>query len=166
MSPDGSQPSGCTPFEQELVNAMNDFVNAAEAPSFDTAAIARGARRKRATAIAGIAAALVVAGAGTALATGAAGGGSHSPRPSAAATTTADGTTVLVRSATGKTVTVPLAGVDSIGARAALVRLGVTPEFSRTHVDGCPQATVVAVSPHAPAVVHAGGTVQVTVCAG
>jgi hypothetical protein len=166
MSSHGSRPSGCTPFEQELVNAMNDFAHTAEAPAFDTAAIARGARRKRATAVAGIAAALVVAGAGTALAAGAVGIGSHTSRPAAAASAPADGTTVLVGSRNGATVTVPLAGVTSTGARAALVRLGVTPSFSRTPVAGCPQATDVAVSPHAPAVVHRGDTVHVTVCAG
>ncbi|MBM9505343.1 hypothetical protein [Actinacidiphila acididurans] len=170
MSSQSSRPSagtGYSPFEQELVNAMNDFASGSDAPHFDTAAIARGARRKRATAVAGIAAALVVVGGGTALAAGAV-GGSHAARPAAAATSTAgaDGTTVLYGSSNGKTVTLPLAGVSSTGARAALVKLRLTPDFSRTPVAGCKQATVVAVSPHAPTVVHAGDTVHVTVCAG
>ncbi|MEU0041180.1 hypothetical protein [Streptomyces sp. NPDC006333] len=167
MSSHDSQPSGCTPFEQELVNAMNDFANTAETPYFDTAAIERGARRKRATSIAGIATALVVVGAGTALAAGAVGSASPTSRPAAAVTaTSADSTTVLYGSRNGKTVTVPLAGTNSIGARAALVRLHLTPSFSRTPVAGCKQSTVVAVSPHAPTVVHAGDTIHVTVCAG
>lgn len=80
MSSPDSPPSGCTSFEQELVSAMNDFVNSTRTPHFDTATIARGARRKRATAIAGIATALVVAGAGTALAVGAVGSGSDTAR--------------------------------------------------------------------------------------
>ncbi|MFE5136938.1 hypothetical protein ACFRDV_04575 [Streptomyces fagopyri] len=166
MSSHGSRPSGCTPFEQELVNAMNDFANTAETPYFDTAAIERGARRKRATSIAGIAAALLVVGTGTALAAGAVGGASHTPRPTAAATTSAKSTTVLYGSRNGTTVTVPLTGLKSMGARAALVRLHLTPSFSRTPVAGCEQSTVVAVSPHAPTVVHAGDTIHVTVCAG
>ncbi|MEV1022148.1 hypothetical protein [Streptomyces sp. NPDC050264] len=145
---------------------MNDFVNTAQTPRFDTAAIARGARRKRATALTGIVAALVVAGAGTALATGVVGGGSPASRPAAVAATAADSTTVLYASGDGTTVTVPLAGTNSVGARSALVRLGLTPDFTRTSVAGCRQSTVVAVSPHAPTVVHAGDTVHVTVCAG
>ncbi|MEV0844989.1 hypothetical protein AB0J21_03705 [Streptomyces sp. NPDC049954] len=164
MSSHGSRPSGCSPFEQELVNAMNDFVNAAEKPHFDTATIARGARRKRATAIAGIATALVVAGAGTALAFGAVGNDAHTARP--AATATVSSTTVLYGSINGKTVTVPLADMDSIEARRALVSHRLTPDFTRAHVAGCKPATVISVSPHAPTVVRAGGTVHVTTCAG
>lgn len=165
MTPHGSRSSGCARFEQELVNAMNDFVNAAATPHFDSAAIAHRARRKRATAIAGVATALVVAGAGTALAAGAAGSGTHSARSAAAATATGKSTTVLYGSRNGTTV-VRLAGVNSVGARTALVRLGLTPSFSRTPVAGCKQSTVVAVAPHAPTIVHAGETIHVTVCAG
>ncbi|MEU1529859.1 hypothetical protein [Streptomyces fagopyri] len=145
---------------------MNDFANTAETPAFDTAAIARRARRKQATSIAGIATALLVVGAGTALAAGAVGSAPHTARPTAATTASAVNTTVLYGSRNGTTVTVPLAGVNSAGARAALVRLHLTPEFSRTPVAGCKQSTVVSVSPHAPTVVHAGDTIHVTVCAG
>ncbi|WP_328316324.1 hypothetical protein [Streptomyces sp. NBC_00388] len=164
MSPHDSPSSGCTSFEQELVNAMNDFATTTRTPHFDTAAIARGARRKRATAIAGVATALVVAGAGTALAVGAVGGGSDTARPAAAAT--ADSTTVLYGSSSGRTITVPLAGKDSAEARAALVRLRLTPDFTRARAAGCKQATVIKVSPHAPAVLHTGDTVHMTVCIG
>lgn len=163
MSTHGSRPSGCTPFEQELVNAMKDFMNTAETPHFDTAAIARGARRKRATAIAGIATALVVAGAGTALAAGAAGGSSHTTQRTAAAT--ADSTTLLVRTSDG-TATEQLAGVSSARARVALVHFGLTPSFTRVRKADCPKQedAVVLVSPHAPTAVHAGDTVLVTTC--
>lgn len=165
MSSYGSGSSGCTPFEQELVNAMNDFVNTAETPRFDTAAIARGARRKRATAIAGFAAALVVAGAGTALATGAVSNGSHASRPANAATS-ADSTTLRYNASGSEIGTIKFAGKKSAEIRAMFVRLGLTPDFTRTPVANCEQSTVVAISPHAPTVVHPGDTVHVTVCAG
>lgn len=70
------------PFEEELVNAMNDFANSAAAPAFDSAGIVRRTRRRRNTSIAGIAAALIVAGGGTAIATG----GSDAPKPVSVAT--------------------------------------------------------------------------------
>lgn len=162
-----SQPSGCTLFEQELVNAMNDFVNTAETPHFDTAVIERGARRKRATAIAGIATALVVAcGTGTALAAGAASSGSHTSVRTAAASTTADSTTFLVRTSDGTIAREQLAGASTARARAALVHFHLTPTFTRARMADCKkqQDTVVAVSPHAPTVVHAGDTVLVTTC--
>ncbi|MGQ4515011.1 hypothetical protein [Streptomyces sp. DW26H14] len=157
-----SLPSGCDPFEQELVNAMKDFVNTAAAPHFDTAAIERGARRKRAATIAGVAAALVVAcGAGTALA---ATNGAHTSAQTAAASA-ADSTTLLVRTSTG-TAKQQLAGVTSQRARATLVHYGLTPTFTRVKKADCPQPedAVVSVSPHAPAAVHAGDTVLVTTC--
>ncbi|WP_327179882.1 hypothetical protein OG599_34450 [Streptomyces sp. NBC_01335] len=163
MSSDHSRPSGCTPFEQELVNAMNDFVNTAETPHFDTAVIARGARRKRTTALTGVVTALIVAGAGTALAVG---NTSHSARPTTAATATADSTTVLVRTSDGKTVSVPLAGLNSTGVRRVLVPLRITPSFTRARVAGCRPTMVVAVSPHAPTVVRPGDTVSLTTCEG
>ncbi|MFF7988079.1 hypothetical protein ACFZDK_55390 [Streptomyces sp. NPDC007901] len=162
-----SQPSGCTLFEQELVNAMNDFVNTAETPHFDTAVIERGARRKRATAIAGIATALVVAcGAGTALAAGAVGSGSHTPVQTSAGSTDADSTTLLVRTSDGTTAKEQLAGVSAARARTALVHFGLTPTFTRVQKSDCKKQedAVVALSPHAPTVVHAGDTVLVTTC--
>ncbi|MGW1046473.1 hypothetical protein [Streptomyces sp. NPDC002547] len=162
-----SQPSGCTLFEQELVNAMNDFVNTAETPHFDTAAIKRGARRKRTTAIAGIATALVVAcGAGTALAVTTGDSGSHTAVQTAADSTAADSTTLLVRTSDGKTATTQLAGATAMRAKATLVRFGLTPTFTRVQKADCekPGDAVVSLSPHAPTVVHAGDTVLVTTC--
>ncbi|MER6535401.1 hypothetical protein ABT215_16650 [Streptomyces sp900105755] len=162
-----SQPSGCTLFEQELVNAMNDFVNTAETPHFDTAVIERGARRRRATAIAGIATALVVAcGAGTALAAGVAGSGLHTSAQTAADSTTADSTTLLVRTSDGTTAREQLAGVSAARARVALVHFRLTPEFTRVRMSDCKKQedAVVALSPHAPTVVHPGDTVLVTTC--
>ncbi|WP_329166836.1 hypothetical protein OG709_17295 [Streptomyces sp. NBC_01267] len=165
MSPHDSPPSGCTSFEQELVNAMNDFVNTTRTPHFDTATIARGARRKRATAIAGIATALVVAGAGTALAVGAVGSDSDTSRPAAAAAATGS-TTLLVRTSDGGTATERLAGVSAARARATLVHFGLTPTFTRVQKADCvkPEDAVVSLSPHAPTAVHAGDTVLVTTC--
>lgn len=164
MSSHDSPPSGCTSFEQELVNAMNDFVDTARTPDFDTAAIARGARRKRATAIAGIATALVVAGAGTALAVGAVGGDSHTTAQTASTAT--GSTTLLVRTSDGGTATERLAGVSAARARATLVHFGLTPNFTRVQKADCqkPEDAVVSLSPHAPTVVHAGDTVLVTTC--
>ncbi|MFK0108439.1 hypothetical protein [Streptomyces sp. NPDC091217] len=162
-----SQPSGCALFEQELVNAMNDFVNTAETPHFDTAVIERGARRKRATAIAGIATALVVAcGAGTALAAGVAGSGSHTSVQTAADSTATDSTTLLVRTSDGTTAREQLAGVSAARARLTLVRFHLTPTFTRVRMSDCKKQedAVVALSPHAPTVVHAGDTVLVTTC--
>ncbi|MFJ5214789.1 hypothetical protein ACIP98_08745 [Streptomyces sp. NPDC088354] len=143
---------------------MNDFVNTAETPHFDTAVIERGARRKRATAIAGIATALAVAcGAGTALA---AGSGSHTPVRTAAESTGADSTTLLVRTSDGRTAKEQLAGASAARARVALVHFHLTPTFTRVRMSDCKkqQDAVVAVSPHAPTVVHAGDTVLVTTC--
>ncbi|MEW1773574.1 hypothetical protein [Streptomyces sp. NPDC086777] len=167
MSSRDSQPSGCTLFEQELVNAMNDFVNTADAPHFDTAVIERGARRKRATAIAGIATALAVAcGAGTALAAGAVGGTAHSSQQAAAGSNAADSTTLLVRTSDGRIAKEQLAGASASRARVALVHFDLTPTFTRVKMSDCKKQedAVVAISPHAPTVVHAGDTVLVTTC--
>lgn len=68
MSSHDPRSSGCTPFEEELINAMNDFAHSTATPAFDTADMVHRTRRRRATLIAGVAAALIVAGGGTALA--------------------------------------------------------------------------------------------------
>ncbi|MFF4901412.1 hypothetical protein [Streptomyces sp. NPDC001068] len=146
---------------------MNDFVKTAETPRFDTAVIERGARRKRATAIAGIATALVVAcGAGTALAAGVVGSGSHTSAQTTADRTGADDTTLLVRTGDGTVAKEHLAGVSASRARGALVHFGLTPTFTRVKMSDCeqPEDSVVAISPHAPTVVRAGDTVLVTTC--
>jgi hypothetical protein len=172
MTSHGLRPSsgtGYSPFEQELVNAMNDFVSSSDAPQFDTAVIARGARRKRATAVAGISAALIVAGGGTALAVGAVGGSDAARPASVSHTTTVDknATTVLYGLGNGKTVSIQLGGLDSTQARALLVgKAGLTPAFGKASAPGCKPGSVIAVSPHAPTVVHSGATVQVSLCAG
>lgn len=164
MNSNGSQPFGCTPFEQELVNAMNDFAHTTATPDFDTAAIARGARRKRATAIAGIATALVVAGAGTALAVGGVAGSSHTSKPAAPAA--ADNTTFLVRTSDGTIAKESLGGAPSTRARMILVHFRLTPNFTRVKKADCPQPqdAVVSLSPHAPTVLNEGDTVLVTTC--
>ncbi|MFE2373574.1 hypothetical protein [Streptomyces sp. NPDC059398] len=167
MSSDDSWPSGCASFEQELVNAMNDFVNTAKAPHFDTAVIERGARRKRVTAIAGVATALVVAcGAGTALAATTGGSGAHSSVQTAADSHAADSTTFLVRTSDGKVAKERLGGASSSRARVGLVHFGLTPKFTRVKKADCPksQDVVVSLSPHAPTVLQAGDTVLVTTC--
>ncbi|MFF2993429.1 hypothetical protein ACFVTC_02465 [Streptomyces sp. NPDC057950] len=151
------------------MNAMNDFVSTADTPHFETAVIERGARRKRATAIAGIATALVVAcGAGTALAAGAVGSssGSHASAQTAAHSTAADRTTLLVRTSDGRIAKEQLAGASAARARVALVHFNLTPTFTRVRMPDCKkqQDAVVALSPHAPTVVHAGDTVLVTTC--
>jgi hypothetical protein len=166
MTSPSSRPSGCTdytPFEQELVNAMNDFVNSAETPHFDTAAIARGARRKRATAIAGVVTALILAGAGTALAAG----GSHTSRPAATpahkTTTNRNVTTVQYGE-----IPIKLAGFSLDWAKPVLVgkaqlKIGT---ITKASPSGCKPGSIIAVSPHAPTVVHKGDTVNLTLCAG
>lgn len=58
-----------TPFEEELVNAMNDFANSEDAPDFTPAAVMHGSRRRsRPMITAGVAALFIVVGGGTALA--------------------------------------------------------------------------------------------------
>ncbi|MFJ3694711.1 hypothetical protein ACIPW9_11440 [Streptomyces sp. NPDC090052] len=166
MNSHGSQPFGCTPFEQELVNAMNDFAHTTDTPTFDTAAIARGARRKRATAIAGIATALIVGGAGTALAVGAVGSSSHASKPAASAVTSTDDTTFLVRTSDGSIAKESLHGASSLRAREMLVHFRLTPNFTRVRKADCPQPqdAVISLSPHAPTVLNEGDTVLVTTC--
>lgn len=163
MTSHGSRPSGCagyTPFEQELVNAMNDFANGAEAPQFDTAAITRGARRKRVTAIAGIATALILAGAGTALATT----GTHSsPSAAAAGKSTTDKNVTTVQYGD---IAIQVGGFNLDMAKAELGdKAGLKIAVVKASPSGCKPTSVLAVSPHAPTVVHKGDTVTLTVCA-
>lgn len=145
------------------MNTMTDFANSAEAPRFDTAAIARGARRKRTAAIAGIATALIVAGGGTALATSSS-GGSHLSRPAAATTATTDKKVTTVQFGD---IPIDVAGFNLDMAKAELVakarlKLGT---ISKASPSGCKPGSVIAVSPHAPTVVHVGDTVGLTLCA-
>jgi hypothetical protein len=167
MTSHPSRHCGCaayTPFEQELVNAMNDFVNSADAPQIDTAAIARGARRKRTTAVAGIAAALLLAGAGTALATS----GSHHAQPASSAThkkpaRTADKNLTTVQYGE---IPIQVGGFNLDMAEAELgAKAGLKIAVVKASPEGCKPTSILAVSPHAPTVVHKGDTVTLTVCA-
>lgn len=168
MTSFSSRPSGCTgytPFEEELVNAMNDFVNAADAPRFDTAGIERGARRKRATAIAGIAAALIVAGGGTALAT-AVTSGPDAQKPAAATTATTDDDAASLLK--WRKFAISLLGHDLEFAKQQLLnsqlKLGTVSEVACGK--NLKPGSVIDVNPHSPKTVTNGDTVNLTLCSG
>jgi hypothetical protein len=182
MTPYGSRPSGCTghtPFEEELVNAMSEFANSAEAPNFDASVIVRNTRRKRVTAIASIAAVLVVAGGGTALAA-AVTNGSHAAKPAAAASTSKGGTANTAgRTGAGKgdvadiridnySFDVPFGGLSLDFAKQQLMKTQLT--LGTVSKVPCGKNdkpnTVVAVSPHAPKVVTKGARIDLTLCVG
>jgi hypothetical protein len=159
-----SSRTGYTPFEEELVNAMNAFANSADAPSVDTVGIVRKTRRKRVTAIAGLAAALIVAGGGTALAT-AVSNGSEASRPAAATTASDDATTVLVN---GSKIKREFAGLDLDFAKQLLMKsqleLGTVSKVD-CGKNGKP-GSVHSVDPHSPKTVSIGDTINLTLCAG
>ncbi|MHA5052628.1 hypothetical protein [Streptomyces sp. SD15] len=139
---------------------MNNFANTAGAPDFDTAGIVRKTRRKRKSAIAGIAAALIVAGGGTALATGTS--GSDAPKPAAAAT--ADAATILVD---GSKYTYEFAGLSLDFGKQLLLKLQLklgTVSETDCGKNGKP-GSVTAVDPHSPKTVSKGDTVNLTLCA-
>ncbi|MFJ6589924.1 hypothetical protein ACIQPP_03705 [Streptomyces violaceusniger] len=144
---------------------MNDFVNAAEAPDFDTAGIVRKARRKRATAIAGIATALVVVGGGTALAS--INGASNTPRPAATGTVTADPEAAYVALEDSK-YKLDFGGLSLEFAKQLLLKsqleLGKVGEVDCGR-NGKP-GTVVEVSPHSPNTVPRGAGISLILCAG
>ncbi|MEH0424102.1 PASTA domain-containing protein [Streptomyces sp. B21-083] len=155
-----------TPFEEELVNAMNDFANSAAAPDFDSAGIVRKTRRRRNTTIAGIAAALIVAGGGTAIATG----GSDAPRPMAVATSSTMSTynpaaTVLLE---GSKFKYEFGGLSLDFATQQLAKMQLklgTVKTTDCGKNGKP-GTVVSVDPHEPKIVSKGATINLTLCAG
>lgn len=159
-----SSRTGYTPFEEELVNAMNAFANSADAPTVDTVGIVRKTRRKRVTAIAGLAAALIVAGGGTALAT-AVSNGSDASRPAATTTATDDATTVLVN---GSKIKREFAGLDLDFAKQLLMKsqlkLGTVGKVD-CGKNGKP-GSVHSVDPHSPKTVSIGATINLTLCAG
>ncbi|WP_251982561.1 hypothetical protein [Streptomyces violaceusniger] len=149
---------------------MNDFVNAAEAPDFDTAGIVRKTRRKRATAIAGIATALVVVGGGTALAS--INGGSDTSKPAAAGTVTAapeaadpEAAYVVLEDSKYK---LDFGGLSLDFAKQQLLKsqlkLGKVSEVD-CGKNGKP-GTVVEVSPHSPNAVPRGASISLILCAG
>ncbi|MFF4724925.1 hypothetical protein ACFY3M_06250 [Streptomyces mirabilis] len=157
--------TGYTPFEEELVNAMNEFANSADAPSVDTVGILRKTRRKRVTAIAGLAAALIVAGGGTALAT-AVTNGSSPAKPAAATTATGnDATNVLLK---GSKFPLEFAGLDLDFAKQLLLKgqlkLGTVSKVD-CGKNGKP-GSVHSVDPHSPKTVSIGATINLTLCAG
>ncbi|MGW1754429.1 hypothetical protein [Streptomyces mirabilis] len=160
-----SSRTGYTPFEEELVNAMNAFANSADAPSVDTVGIVRKTRRKRVTAIAGLAAALIVAGGGTALAT-AVSNGSSPAKPAAAATAAGDdATNVLLK---GSKFPLEFAGLDLDFAKQLLLKgqlkLGTVSKVD-CGKNGKP-GSVHSVDPHSPKTVSIGATINLTLCAG
>ncbi|WP_405817669.1 PASTA domain-containing protein [Streptomyces sp. NBC_01390] len=155
-----------TPFEEELVNAMNDFANSAAAPDFDSAGIVRKTRRRRNTAIAGIAAALIVAGGGTAIATG----GSDAPKPSTVATSTTTSTynpaaTIQLEDSKFKD---EFGGLSLDFAKQRLLKMQL--ELGTVGKTDCGKngkpGTVIAVDPHEPKIVSRGDTINLTLCAG
>ncbi|WP_399890168.1 PASTA domain-containing protein [Streptomyces sp. BBFR51] len=165
-SHDDVRPSGCTPFEEELMNAMNRFANSAEAPDFDAPQILRRTRRRRTLGIAAVAAALIAAGGGTALATSV--GGSSSSTPAATSTAAkSDATTMLYLFSDGDSVPIDFAGWSLDQAKTYMektqTKLGTV---TKKAVKGCKPGSVLGVSPHAPKTVKKGDTVSFTVCAG
>ncbi|PAZ11689.1 hypothetical protein CLM62_34370 [Streptomyces sp. SA15] len=164
-SNDDARPSGCTPFEEELMNAMNRYADSAEAPEFDAPRIVRRTRRRRTVGIAAVAAAVIVAGGGTALATSVAGGDSKPAASSTAAKS--DATTMLFRFSDGGTVPIDFSGFDLVLAKQQLLKtqtkLGTV---SKKAVKGCKPGSVLEVTPHAPKTVKKGDTVNFTICAG
>jgi len=160
-------PSGCTPFEQELVNAMNNYADSADAPEFDAPGIVRRTRRRRAVGIAAVATALIVAGGGTALAA-ISGGTTHKARPAASSTAAKnDATTMLLLFSDGTTLPIEFGRWDLDGAKAYLQKnkqkLGTVTEKA---APGCKPGQVIGLSPHTPKTAQKGDTISFTICAG
>ncbi|MET8075318.1 PASTA domain-containing protein [Streptomyces sp. NPDC005303] len=161
---DDARPSGCTPFEEELMNAMNRFANSADSPEFDAPGIVRRTRRRRTVGIAAVAAALIAAGGGTALATSVGGGSDSGPAASRTATTS-DATTMLY----GEDPTIPIdfAGWSIDSAKTYMLKTQTkVGTITKKAVKGCKPTSVIGVNPHAPKIVKNGDTVDFTVCAG
>nr|WSY50663.1 hypothetical protein OG999_11410 [Streptomyces sp. NBC_00886] len=165
MSSQDPRSSGCTPFEEELINAMNDFAHSTDSPAFDTAGMVHRTRRRRATLIAGVATALIVAGGGTALAS--MNGASQTSAKPAATTVDHDKATFLLGGLTKESIPVDLTGQDLATAKGqflkAQLKLGTVVKVSSP---GCKPASVVELTPHSPKIVTKGDTVNVKLCAG
>lgn len=159
-------PSGCTPFEEELMNAMNRFANSAEVPDFDASQILRRTRRRRTIGVAAVATALIAAGGGTALATSVAGSSNSVPAATSTATSS-DATTLLYLFPNGQSIPIDFAGWRLDEATTYMqktqTKLGTV---TKKTVKGCKPGSVLGVSPHAPKTVKKGDTVDFTVCAG
>ncbi|WP_405869634.1 hypothetical protein [Streptomyces sp. NBC_00005] len=162
-----ARPSGCTPFEEELMNAMNSYADSADSPEFDAPAMVRRTRRRRAVGIAAVATAIVVAGGGTALASMT--GGTHQgARPAASSTAvSSDATTMLYGFSEGRPFPIDFSNFDLEGAKSYLLKtqtkLGTV---SKKAVKGCKPGSVVGLDPHTPKIVKPGDTVNLTICAG
>jgi hypothetical protein len=166
MSPCEPRPSGCTPFEEELIDAMNDFAQSTNPPAFDTAGMVHRTRRRRTVLIGGFAAALIVAGGGTALASMT--GTSHtSAKPAATTTVDHDKATFLLGGHAKEPIPVDLTGVDLATAKGqflkAQLKLGTVVNVTSP---GCKPTSVIEVTPHSPKIVRKGDTVNIKLCAG
>jgi hypothetical protein len=170
MSSNDPRPSGCTPFEEELINAMNDFAHSTDSPAFDTAGMVSRTRRRRATLITGVATALILAGGGTALASMT---GGTSPttteKPMTTATTkVSDYKKAILLLDFGKgggPVAIDFTGTDLRTTKGQFLKAGVKlGTVSSVNSPGCKPGSVVEVSPHAPTVVESGDTIDVKLC--
>jgi hypothetical protein len=167
MTSHEARPSGCAPFEQELVNAMNRYANSADAPAFDAPGIVRRTRRRRAAGIAAVATALIVAGGGTALASMSGGQDAHSAVASSGAPHQGSKPTTVLVGRPGDSFTIDFAGLDLVYAKQLLakaqLKLGTV---SKRPVTGCKPGSVIMADPHSPTLVPLGGTVNLVLCSG
>jgi hypothetical protein len=172
MSSQDPRSSGCTPFEEELIDAMKNFAHSTDSPAFDTAGMVHRTRRRRAGLIAGVATALIVAGGGTALASMT--GGSTpttAEKPMTTATTkgSADYQKAILLLSYGKQgpVAIDFTGMDLSTAKGQLLKAGLDlGTILKANSPGCKSATVVEVTPHAPKIVETGDTVNLKLCVG
>lgn len=160
-----ARPSGCTPFEEELMNAMKNYADSAGAPAFDAPGIERRTRRRRTAGIAAVAVTLVLAGTGTALAAMNSGEGARGSVASSTAPRSGKDTVVLVENP-GDTFTIDFAGRDLVVAKELLAKARlVLGTVGKAAPEGCKPGTVIAADPHSPTPVRLGDTVDLTLCA-
>ncbi|WP_262056369.1 hypothetical protein [Streptomyces sp. STR69] len=172
MSSYDPRSSGCTPFEEELINAMNDFAPSTDSPAFDTAGMVHRTRRRRATLIAGFAAVLIAAGGGTALAS-MTGGTSPTTAEKPMTTATTKGSDykkailLLDFGKGGGPVAIDFTGTDLRTTKGRFLKAGIKlGTVSSVNSSGCKPDSVVEVTPHAPKIVKTGDTVNVKLCVG
>ncbi len=146
MSSYDPRSSGCTPFEEELINAMNDFAHSTDSPDFDTTGMVRRNRRRRATLVAGVATALILAGGGTALASIT----TSQTKPAAASEVDHAKATFLLGNLTKDPIPVDLTGWDLDSAKQqflkAQLRLGTVVKGTGP---GCKPGSVIELTPTA-----------------
>ncbi|MGX9884308.1 PASTA domain-containing protein [Streptomyces sp. NPDC002276] len=162
MSTYDPRSSGCTPFEEELINAMNDFAHSTDSPAFDTVGMVHRTRRRRATLVAAFAAVLITAGGGTALASISGSASQTTP----AATTVDHAKATFLLGGLKEPIVVDLTGQDLATAKAlfekAQLKLGTVVKVVSP---GCKPTSVVELTPHSPKIVFKGDTVNVKLCA-